>query len=140
MKKNPLTLYIKLQKNKMPKEKKNEIWIGHNGRGYFLDYTDRYYKFHGKIESYHKQYLQGGNFYKAINTILNIANNFCEKGIKLKFEKNPVIEIPEKEKETIEKLINRLEKDAKENRDLRYSLKIISELSNDKEHLSQYKK
>lgn len=112
-------------------EKKNEIWIGYKGRGYFLGLTNNHYKYRGKIESYYKKYLQRGNFYELIGTLLNTPNDFYEKGIKLEFRRNPKVKIQKEEEKTIEKLMNRLEKDAKEIKDLKYTLKTIKNLSND---------
>ena len=79
-------------------EKKNEIWIGKNGRGYFLDCTDKHYKYNGKTEEYSKQYLIGEDFFSLAQEIIIMPDYFYEKGIKLKFEKNPVTKIPKREK------------------------------------------
>ena len=118
---------------KIMTEKENEIWIGKNGKGYFLYCKDNYYKNHGKTESYDKQSLQGGDFYSLAQEIIIMPDYFYEKGIKLKFEKNSVVKIPEKEKQTIEKLIERLEKNAKEIKDLKYTINRINTLSKDRE-------
>ena len=114
-------------------EKKNEIWIGKNGRGYFLDCTDKHYKYNGKTEEYSKQYLIGEDFFSLAQEIIIRQADFYEKGIKIKFEKNPDFKITSKEKSTIEKLIDRLEKNAKEIKDLKYTINRINTLSKDRE-------
>ena len=122
----------------MTKEEKNEIWIRNNDWGSFLDYKDNNYGCGGETKDYNKQYLlQGKKFYEIIDTILSVSDNFYDKGVELKFEKDSIIEIPKKE--TIEKLIKRLEELSLKNRDLKYSLKIICELSKDEKSFSKYK-
>ena len=108
-------------------ERKNEIWIGKNGRGYFLEFATEHYKYHGKPERYSKQYLLEDFFSLAQGIIIRPAD-FYEEGIKLKFEKNPDFKITPKEKSTIKNLIERLEKDAKEIKDLKYTINKINTL------------
>ncbi len=119
----------------MAKEKKNEIWISRNSLGYFVNLTDNHYiNYHQnkRIESYtYNNFnggLAGGDYYDVLNKLLEFKELFS-KGIKLKFDKNPVIKISEKEKSTIEKLVKKFEELSAENQDLKYSLKMICELS-----------
>lgn len=115
-------------------EKKNEIFVRKYEERYLL--TFKAYFNNKKI----KTYSQCGDFYESINNILNWPYNFYKNGIaEIKFEENPIIAIPEIEKQTIEKLVKRLEKDARENKNLKYSLKMICELSKDEKSFSQYK-
>ena len=126
-------------------EKKNEIWIGKNGRGYYIHLTNNHYynRDTDKIENYTYSHLNEGldegDFLDALNKLLYFGVLYS-KGIKLKFEKNSVVKIPEKEKQTIEKLIERLEKNAKEIKDLKYTIKMINTFSKDGEFHSKYKK
>ena len=121
-------------------EKKNEIFIRKhsitNGTAYWVNYypsTD--------IDESKKDYnrLHEGDFYEVLSLLINTSNNFYKNGIKLEFEKNPIIKIPQKEKQTIEKLVRKLEKDAKEIKDLKYTIKMINTLSKDREFHSKYK-
>lgn len=124
----------------MQKEKKNEIWISRNGLGYFVCLTDNHYinrHQNNRIENYtygnFNGGLAGGDYYDLLNKLLEFGELYS-KGIKLKFEN-----IPEKEKLTIEKLVKRLEKLSTENKDLKYSLKMICELSKNKEEKPFFK-
>ena len=76
---------------------------------------------------------------KLAQEIIIRQADFYEKGIKIKFEKNPDFKITSKEKSTIEKLIDRLEKNAKEIKDLKYTINRINTLSKDREVHSKYK-
>ena len=125
------------------KEKKRELFIKKygitNGIAYSLIYNKKgtaYSLIYNK-ENNSKYFLPiDANFYDVLNTLINVSDSFYKTGIKLKFEKNPIIEIPEREKKTIEKLVNRLENLCIENRNLKNSLKIVSESSKDKTHFS----
>ncbi|MBI2057301.1 hypothetical protein HYT91_03535 [Candidatus Pacearchaeota archaeon] len=108
-------------------EKKNEIWIGKNEIGYHIRLTDNYSKNcnTNKIESCTYNCLGGldnGDSLFVLDRLLDFVELYS-KGIKLRFEKNPITTIPEREKSAIEKLVNKLERLAVENRNLKHSLK-----------------
>ncbi len=91
------------------KEKKNEIWIGHNGRGYFLDYIDNNRWDNKKRIPYHESIKNKRKFCDLLNELL-VPGDFYGNGIELKFERYFNLKLPEEEKETIKKLINKFEK------------------------------
>ena len=113
------------------KEKKNEILVGRNKFGYFVHITDNhhYLRYTNKKELYTFNLFNGGlktgNYYDVLNKLLEFEELYSKR-IKLIFCRKPNIKIPKEEKSTIEKLVKRLEKDAKENKDLKFSLKKIS--------------
>ncbi|MDP2672683.1 MAG: hypothetical protein Q8O84_02635 [Nanoarchaeota archaeon] len=110
-------------------EKKNEIFIDKSQRKYFLSYQDNNYKHKNKIVSYFRTVFSEGDFYKLIKEILKMSSDFYKKGIDLKIKEDSVVEISKNEKQTIEKLVKRLEKNAKENKNLKYTIKVINDLS-----------
>ena len=125
------------------KEKKNKIFIGKKNLGYFVYFTDNHYynRNTDKIESYTYYGPNGGltegDYCDVLNKLLGFEELYF-KGIKIKFAKHSK-KIPKKEKETIKKLVNRLERLSIENRDLKYSLKMMCELSKNEKSFSQYK-
>ena len=105
-------------------EKENEIWIGKRGVTNGTSYNVLYNNHPPKIKNTYAPWSENVTFYDVLNLLIKTPNNFYKKNIYLEFEKNSVVKIPEKEKQTIEKLVRKLEKDAKEIRNLKDSLKI----------------
>jgi hypothetical protein len=108
--------------------KKNKIWIGRNGNGYSVHKNDRVCS-EKSISSY--CWPNSTSFYDVLDLLINISDEFYEKGINLNFDKKPMTEIPFEEKDTIEKLVKKLEYSAIKNKNLKKSLIQIKKVSSE---------
>ncbi len=110
------------------KNQKNRIWVGRNGNGYSIHKNDRICS-----EKSRGSYCwpNSSEFYDVLDLLINTSDEFYGEGISLKFDKEPKVEIPSKEKETIEKLVKRLENFATKNKILKKNLKKIKNISSE---------
>ena len=93
------------------KERKNEIEIWHPVKGYYMRLIDNnapsgYTNSEPQRASYNL--LIAGDFYDVISTLAGVPEEDYNKGIKLTFGKKDV-RLQKKEKETIERVVRRLE-------------------------------
>ena len=115
------------------KEERNEIKISNKGNGYWATFINNNYinkDQNNRQEDFTYFAVRGGDFCEVIKSISGFTAGFYNKGVDLNFDDSSNL-IPAKEKETIEKVVKKLEEISISHKNLLSSVKKIEEIVSD---------
>jgi len=115
------------------KEERNEIKISNKGNGYWATFMDNNYinkDQNNRQETYAHTVVKDGDFCDVLNSLADFTAGFYNKGVNLNFGEQ-YMSIPEREKETIEKVVKKLETLSVSHKVLLESVKKIEDIVTD---------